>query len=134
MEFLKMKNRMFLKIFRELWDQKRYENIFYMQSDAEDINSIDYIDYYDLIAIFFEDEEGYQRSMFLPYPLLPKKYQKKLKELIKEGQIKLCSRAWHDSIPKITKPTEFYPNFYFKKLSPNDSEYEDNDVEYEELQ
>jgi hypothetical protein len=132
MEYLKMKNRMFMRVFRELWDQKIYENIYYLQADAEDIDNIDYIDYFDLIGIYFEDEEGYQRSLFLPFPLLPKKYQRKIKELIKEGQIKLCSRAWHDILPKMIKPTEFYPNFYYEKIS-NENDFEDENFE-EELQ
>jgi len=133
MEFLKMKNRMFIKIFRELWDQKKYENIFYMQGNTDDLNLIDYNDYWDLVGLFFTDEEGYNRALFIPVPLLPKKYRGKIRDMAWEGKIFHCSRAWHE-IPNNTyiKPDAYYPNFYFERISKKDIDNREEDHEEEQ--
>jgi hypothetical protein len=130
MEYLKMKNRMYMKVFREFWKQKKYENIYYLQGGSGELNERFYNDYWDLLALFFEDEQGYNRAMFMPVPLLPKKYREKVKDMAWKDEIFLCSRAWHE-ITKNTyiKPDSYYPRFYFEKISEKDFEDYNNEEE-----
>lgn len=128
MNYLKMKNRIFMTAFREFWKQKRYENIYYMQGNTDDLNLVDYNDYWDLIGLFFKDEEDYNRALFMPVPLLPKKYREKLRDMAWKGEIMLCSRAWHEiSSHMYLKPTSFYPDFFYEKVYEKD--FEDNEEE-----
>ena len=133
MDYLKMKNKVFLKVFRDFWREKKFTNIYYLQGNTDDLNLIDYNDYWDLVGLYFIDEEGYNRALFLPVPLIPKKYRNKLREMAWKDEIFHCSRAWHE-IPKNTyvKPDAYYPNFYFEKISEKD--IEDFDDKEEELQ
>jgi hypothetical protein len=124
MEYLKEKNRLFLKIFREFWKEGRYENIIYMQGNTDDLNLVDYNDYWDLLALFFNDEEGYNRAMFLPLPLIPKKYRQKLRDMAWKGEIMLCSRAWHEITNNMyVKPDAYYPNFYIEKIYDEEEDH-----------
>ncbi|MFP3257617.1 MAG: hypothetical protein RXO36_07445 [Candidatus Nanopusillus acidilobi] len=124
MEYLKEKNRLFLKIFREFWKQKKYENIYYLQGGSGELNERFYDDYWDLLALYFSDEEGYNRALFMPLPLIPKKYRNKLRDMAWKGEIFHCSRAWHEITNNMyVKPDAYYPNFYFEKFSEKDFEY-----------
>jgi len=133
--YLKQKNKYFMRIFKKLWKQGKYENIYYMKGGSGELNEIYYDDYYDILGLYFYDEEGYLRAMFMPIPLIPKKYKETLRDYAWRDIIYLCDRSWHDIMPKPEIPNEYRPHFFYDKYSEynNEGEYdEENEKEIQE--
>ena len=87
-KYLKIKNKIFKKIFMQLYKSGELrEALYYL--DGEDR----YTDYYDLVGLYFRDEEGYQRSLFLPVPLLTGKMRKILFDSL--GNYHIVSQELH---------------------------------------
>jgi hypothetical protein len=131
--YLKIKNRVFMKIFKKLWKEEQYNSIYYMKGGSGELNEIYYDDYYDILGLYFYDEEGYLRAMFMPLPLIPKKYREILKDYAWKDIIYLCDRSWHDIMPKPVIPDDYRPHFFYDKyMEYNEEEYDENDEEIDE--
>lgn len=113
-KYLKLKNKVFRKIFMQLYKSGELrEALYYL--DGEDR----YTDYYDLVGLYFRDEEGYQRSLFLPVPLLTGKMRKILFDSL--GNYHIVSREWHDDGIK-DKPYQNYPEHGYSTVESADEE------------
>ena len=103
-----MKNRMFYKIVKELCQEGRLtESLFYMKSDSGE-------EFFDLVALYFTDEENYKRAIFMPWPIIKKsrsvsaKIIRETLETILDSHI--VSREWHDiRVLDNSPPNDFYP-------------------------
>jgi len=115
-KYLKWKNKIFLKIFKKFLKQKKYESIYYYQGGSGELNETSYIDYWDLLGLIFEDEQGYTRSLIIPVPLLPRKYRDLVKDMAWLGVIGHCDRSWHDVMPRPEKPDGYYPSYFYEKI------------------
>ena len=126
-EYLKLKNKVFKKIFMQLYKAGELKESLYYLEDKEfnDLNELEEYaepNYYDLIGIYFYDEKKYSRSLFLPFPLASKKMKRILRANLDNGHI--VSRDWHDSEIK-DRPFQFYPEYTEYEYSVTESEDEE---------
>ncbi len=123
-EYLKKKNRLFYMTAMDLYKEgKLTESLFYLKSDGGE-------EFFDLVALYFTDEEGYQRALFIPWPIIANsksKAAKILREALALGNIlesHIVSRDWHD-MRKVdsSPPNDYYP----PQPSPlYEDDYDDN--------
>ncbi len=124
MEYLKLKNKLFFGTAEMLaQDGKLGEALFLLQGDIQD-------DYYDLVGLYFTDEEEYSRALFCPLPVVlhsksagAKRIREALQRIPKEH---LVSRDWHDVyVRKFEVPSSYYP----QKEEEVEEEEEDEVIE-----
>jgi hypothetical protein len=124
MRYLEIKNRWFFETAKML-DREGLlkESLYYLESEEGPEK-----EYFSLIALYFTDEEGYDRALFIPLPVVQgsRSYgAKKIKEALKQiPSDHVVSRDWHDS-PHCghSLPTSYYPD----PPLPPDEEYEMDD-------
>ncbi len=112
MNYLKKKNKLFYAMASELQQEGRLlESLFLLEADG---SSEEEIEFFSLIALYFDDEEGYQRALFIPWPIV-KKSKSKISKIIKESlenipYTHIVSREWHD-VRKVdnSPPQGYYP-------------------------
>ncbi|MGC9123942.1 MAG: hypothetical protein ACP5IB_07765 [Thermoplasmata archaeon] len=124
MRYLEIKNKWFFETAKMLDSEGLLEeSLYYLESEEGPEK-----EYFSLIALYFTDEEGYQRALFLPFPLLEGRgrIKRKILKIISElPESHRVSRAWHDS-PHCghSLPTSYYPDPP-QPLQPE--EYEENE-------
>ncbi len=113
-KYLKLKNKVFKKIFMQLYKSGELrEALYYLDSDDS------HSDYYDLVGLYFSDEMGYSRSLFLPVPLLTGKMRKILFDNWDNSHV--VSREWHDDGIK-DEPYGYYPEHGYSTVESADEE------------
>jgi len=115
--FLKMKNKLFFRVAMALKRAGRLEeSLFLLESDSD---SEEVRDYFSLLGLYFEDEGGYDRSLFIPLPivegyaegLLPSPTRRAARHILAAlnaiPDTHVVSREWHDG--HWGYPTGYFP-------------------------
>jgi len=105
-----------IEILKNLLENQDFANIYYLQGNDESFDSVGYIDYWDILIFYFNDDHGNHRYI-LPVPFLPKRLKSELQNLAGQGKTYLASRNWfsryqyeRDIIAeKYLRPTSYYP-------------------------
>jgi hypothetical protein len=104
MRYLKMKNDLWFKMARELEKDGNLGDSLFILEDESDR-------FYDLAALYFKDEGGYERALFIPVPLMWDSKKRIVKKIKKHwGDFSRVSREWHDNfwiMPQ--RPEGFFP-------------------------
>jgi len=78
MKYLKIKNRMWFEVAKELDKEgKLIDSLVLLEPDAYEGQSLSQYLYYRLLCLSFEDEGGYKRNLYIPYPNLLNKRDKR---------------------------------------------------------
>lgn len=106
-QYLKLKNKLFFSVLKQLKKNGGLSQALYY---LEDEYSHEDKCYYDLIALYFVDDGGYQRALFIPAPIFMKKrgMKKLLQRYLLESHV--VSREWHDRFNiQLPTPTSYDP-------------------------
>ena len=104
LRYLKLKNKLFFSTARILQKAKLLEDSLVLMRDETE-------EFFDLLALYFEDEEGYQRALFIPWPVVystDKRIARLLTHMVESLEIKAVSRDWHDFDIR-GRPASYYP-------------------------
>jgi len=121
MNYLKKKNRLFYAVAKDLFDEGRLnESLFLLEAGGSEEER----EFFSLLGLYFDDEGGYQRALFIPLPLV-KKSRSKGARILREalGMISdshIVSRNWHDMRTADNNP----PNDYYPPLPTEEVEEE----------
>jgi hypothetical protein len=105
-----------IEILKKLDLEKKYGDIYYLQGNDQDLNYRDYVDYWDILIFYYQDDHGDHREI-LPVPLIPKKLKARIQKLVLQEKIFLASRNWFNAYQyerdiiaeKYLRPTSYYP-------------------------
>ena len=104
LRYLKLKNKLFFSTARILKKANLLEDSLVLLRDETE-------EFFDLLGLYFEDEEGYQRALFIPWPVVystDKRIARLLTHMVESLEIKVVSRDWHDFDIR-GKPASYYP-------------------------
>jgi len=115
MNYLKMKNKHFLSTAMMLRKEgKLAEALFLLESDSD---NDEVRDYFSLLGLYFEDEGGYDRSLFIPLPIVEEMAERRLPSPSRRiarvllsmplPDTHVVSRRWHDG--HWGYPTGYFP-------------------------
>ncbi|MGB9674669.1 MAG: hypothetical protein ACPLX8_00890 [Nanopusillaceae archaeon] len=121
-EYLALKNKIFFDT-AVILDQKGElrKSLYLLVPDNDDDP---FADYFSLVGLYFKDEEGYQRSIFIPLPVVQESKTlgaKKIRRVLKNiSKSHIVSREWHDIMKIESKPpTSERPSKRFLKRAGN---------------
>ena len=104
LRYLKLKNKLFFSTARILQKAKLlHDSLVWLRDETEE--------FFDLLGLYFQDEEGYQRALFIPWPVVyatDKRIARLLTRMVDSLEIKAVSRDWHDFNIR-GKPASYYP-------------------------
>ncbi|PYB68556.1 hypothetical protein DMB44_04270 [Thermoplasma sp. Kam2015] len=104
------------------------EALYLLEADGD---SAELREYFSLVALYFKDEGGYKRSLFIPLPVVLKSRTagaKKIREALQSlPEEHIVSRDWHDVEGKTEVPTGYYPP------EPEDEEVGEEEDDEEEF-
>ena len=119
-KYLKLKNKVFKKIFMQLYKPGELrEALYYLEDSDSEVRDEVEPDFYDLVGLYFYDEKKYARSLFLPFPLATKKMRRILHDNFDNSHV--VSREWHDDGVK-DKPCGYYPEHGYSTVEEEEVE------------
>lgn len=104
LKYLALKNKLFFKTGKMLRKLGLLEgSVVYMKDEGNE--------FFDLVALYFEDEEKYQRALFIPWPVVlesRRRIARLMVKMIRAENVRIVSRDWHDMGIR-EKPENYYP-------------------------
>ena len=114
LKYLALKNKTFFKIGKMLRKAKMLpSSLVYLKDESNE--------FFDLVALYFEDEGSYIRALFIPCPVVlesRRRIARLMVKMIRAENVRIVSRDWHDmDIRK--KPDNYYPPAgYYEEFFP----------------
>jgi hypothetical protein len=106
-EYLALKNKIFFDTAVMLDQKGELKKSLYLLVPDNDDND-PFADYFSLVGLYFVDEEGYRRSLFIPLPVVQESRTlgaKKIRRVLKNiSKSHIVSREWHDIMKIESKP------------------------------
>jgi hypothetical protein len=132
--YLEMKNQFFYNTTLLLDRKGKLKQSLYLLVPDNDETDAEY-DFFSLVALYFEDEDGRNRALFIPYPILKESKSKgaaRIRKLLKQlPDDHIVSRAWHDYFRiEMTPPNSFKPKRHHDEDYEEEYDEDYNDDEY----